>query len=1032
MVNYGSNNIITTGSGDNSITVGGTNSTIQTGAGNDTLTIQYNDSTNNTANLGDGDNFAEINSTNNLIQTGAGKDSIAIGNKTNSVKAGAGNDYVFFGAINDNNSIFYALNDNHIDTGEGDDKIEFAGSNNTIIGGVGNDTIYQINGGNGGNAYVFNGKFGDDSIRGFMRNDTIHIANTYAAEITNSVQGTYSNTGGSFYKYTLTVTKGTDVKGTINIMTDYIFDAATNIVKDLEEEISGKGIDVTSDGQEVALTDEPDTIYVNAAEVHNFQLNGIFGADDKIIFYTGNKSNVLTNYAVDRRNHGFYISGNEISININGGFNSIEWSELENQSATYTAISYNATIDSNGAFVLDNSNVETSMFTLSGIVDTSKITVDGTTVTFGADAIGTADVTLTAKDGKTYTLELNDIYAAPSTTAAHFDDYTYKAKYISAGYTVSGTTIIYTDATGGEDLFTLTNAIITNDITIDTNDRTVKLTKANLNKQNVSLEGNEGYKLILAENVDTTKETFNKWLTLENGNIAYYKSNKGSYYALAADSLSVSYNDSVKGVNKVELSSITSNPTFESSTIKLTAEKFAGDVSVQSNAGKYKFELTTGNYGGKKFFGTSKNDTIINAGTNISIAGGLGNDLFVYKGGNEVITDYGNGTDKVSIVSDYQSYETDGDDLIFNFGTGNSLTIKEAASLPININGVAKIYSTVGEFNSKQTAVTLAAEETNFNAREYPNLVSIDGTAATDAIEIVGNDKANKIYAGSKGSTLNGGLGNDYLYGGDGTDIFLYASKEQISLTKKIVTDETGDRIETIEKTLHSAGSDVIYNFDTGDKISLGTADSALKNAYTTNKDTIVKIDDGTITVKDSKDKAITFVQNGQETIFSDGVFRKGDDIFLPATFDNEYTLPEDASNVSATLRSAATKIIGNDLNNSIVGSAKNDTFLGGKGSDTLWGGLGSDYLYGGDGVDTFLYKPGEGTDTIFDYESGDLLQILSNTNEGVPFDSAIFSTNTLTLTVDTGKVIFKNVDVSTNFNINGENYHVSNKTLVK
>lgn len=33
---------------------------------------------------------------------------------------------------------------------------------------------------------------------------------------------------------------------------------------------------------------------------------------------------------------------------------------------------------------------------------------------------------------------------------------------------------------------------------------------------------------------------------------------------------------------------------------------------------------------------------------------------------------------------------------------------------------------------------------------------------------------------------------------------------------------------------------------------------------------------------------------------------------------------------------------------------------------------------YGGAGDDTFIYKSGEGTDTIFDYQRGDLSQILN------------------------------------------------------
>ena len=74
------------------------------------------------------------------------------------------------------------------------------------------------------------------------------------------------------------------------------------------------------------------------------------------------------------------------------------------------------------------------------------------------------------------------------------------------------------------------------------------------------------------------------------------------------------------------------------------------------------------------------------------------------------------------------------------------------------------------------------------------------------------------------------------------------------------------------------------------------------------------------------------------------------------------------------------------------VGGAGKDIIYGQNGNDTLWGGAGNDTLYGGDGKDTFIYKPGEGTDTIFDYQSGDMLQILkSDASAGGSFTKSSF-----------------------------------------
>jgi VCBS repeat-containing protein len=48
-----------------------------------------------------------------------------------------------------------------------------------------------------------------------------------------------------------------------------------------------------------------------------------------------------------------------------------------------------------------------------------------------------------------------------------------------------------------------------------------------------------------------------------------------------------------------------------------------------------------------------------------------------------------------------------------------------------------------------------------------------------------------------------------------------------------------------------------------------------------------------------------------------------------------------------------------------------NDTIKGGSGNDILIGGKGDDTLFGGAGADTFVFKPGDGHDTIADFSAG-------------------------------------------------------------
>ena len=118
-------------------------------------------------------------------------------------------------------------------------------------------------------------------------------------------------------------------------------------------------------------------------------------------------------------------------------------------------------------------------------------------------------------------------------------------------------------------------------------------------------------------------------------------------------------------------------------------------------------------------------------------------------------------------------------------------------------------------------------------------------------------------------------------------------------------------------------------------------------------------------------------------------------------------------------------------------GGTGNDKLYGGKGNDSLWGGAGNDSLWGGAGKDIFVYKPGEGTDKIFDYSNGDgdLLKILkADGSAGGSFTNSSFKNGNLTLTISGGgKIIFDNVSESDLFNVNGATYAINSKgKLVK
>ncbi len=491
-----------------------------------------------------------------------------------------------------------------------------------------------------------------------------------------------------------------------------------------------------------------------------------------------------------------------------------------------------------------------------------------------------------------------------------------------------------------------------------------------------------------------------------------------------ADTTGLTYNSKTKV--------LTADSTFTGTTIELVGDYAKAknvDASALSTAvniiGNALGNSLIGGTGADSLDGGKGSDTLYGGEGNDTLTGGTGNDIFIYAGGNDLITDYGTGNDKISIAADISDVVIDDEDVVISFGDGDSLTIKDASDEKISFL-FDNTYSFADHaiLNSSKTSVTLVSAATTFNAADFSKLVTIDASAVDSEVKITGNDKANKIFAGNNGSTLNGGKGKDTLTGGNGTDIFVH--------------ETTG-------------GSDVIVNYAVGDVLSI--VGGAVTDASLKGSDVILKIGDDKITVKGASGTEITISEDGTTKFISGGVIYNSakTSATLPASFKStgEIEFADTVKNIDASSAKKAVNVsagnsgatilggLGKDTltggtgNDSIFGGNGKDTLTGGDGNDTLNGGKGNDSLWGGSGTDTFLYTAGTGTDTICDYASGELLQILDANGDTTTFTKATFSGTKLTLNVNGGgKVVFGNVTDTTTFNINGTSYNVSGKTL--
>ena len=439
-----------------------------------------------------------------------------------------------------------------------------------------------------------------------------------------------------------------------------------------------------------------------------------------------------------------------------------------------------------------------------------------------------------------------------------------------------------------------------------------------------------------------------------------------------------------------------------------------------------------------------------------SIDGGTGDDvifidqtkipniIFYNSGdGNDEIFGY-DSNDQIRINKSDYTTRFDGDDVKIIVGSG-SMTLYDAKDKKLNITKTdIDIMPTGMTADKNKTTLTISNKFKmqniyleNYN--ESFTKVNTSGLAKTQPIEINGNSSSNSIKGGKGDDTLRGNDGNDTLAGGSGSDLFVY------------------------EK-----GNDVITDYKTGeDKIKLNP--SSIISSTLKGSDVILTTSNGTLTIKATKDKVITFVDNiGKTTdiIFFGNTFYEPLAVGLTydakrvvLTANNKFTGKTidlgkylgTVTKVNASATSQSLNIIGNGENNSIKGGKSADKISEGNGKDTIFGGAGNDSIYGGTdndklqgdagndtlygrsgndtltggaGNDVFVYEGGN--DLITDYSAGqDSIKVNGSiSNVSYSGKNVIFSIGSGSLTVNNAKG--KNISVSES---NGSS-HTYSRTL--
>jgi Ca2+-binding RTX toxin-like protein len=374
-------------------------------------------------------------------------------------------------------------------------------------------------------------------------------------------------------------------------------------------------------------------------------------------------------------------------------------------------------------------------------------------------------------------------------------------------------------------------------------------------------------------------------------------------------------------------------------------------------------------------FGTGEAVTLNSDGT-ISVVtdGDLTASTFTYEviDGNG-ITDVGYVTVTTAAVPNPDGYVngTPGADLIDVNYTGDPQGDRVDNNDSLGVLGTSGDGDVINGFEGRDTILAGAGDDI------------VDGGADADVID-----------GGTGNDTLDGGIGfspisyidvanGQTAFGSSGSNYFQWlaepSSNATISLDAGTNGDRTGDGVADyiLVATTNSTNTLAVRSFDYGlDKIVLPERYVDFSFSATRSSD-----NDYSVTVK------IAYASGNSQSFNLEG---EG----VVPTMDNIFTT------IAPSIQTDANDLItGGDGNDLITGNDGDDTLFGGDGdlgslddlagSDTLSGGTGNDALFGdagndvlqgdagndtltgGDGDDTFVYAPGDGFDTISDFNVG-------------------------------------------------------------
>ena len=296
------------------------------------------------------------------------------------------------------------------------------------------------------------------------------------------------------------------------------------------------------------------------------------------------------------------------------------------------------------------------------------------------------------------------------------------------------------------------------------------------------------------------------------------------------------------------------------------------------------------------------------------------------------------------------------DDLTFGAGiASNAISARPSgADLIVDVSATDRVTLKNWLTDAKyRVDVFRFSDGSSMNEAQIADLLNVrQGTSGNDTL--TGTDAGSERMYGKAGNDtlaglggddlLDGGAGDDLLDGGTGNDAYVL---------------RPGD------------GLDLIRERSGSDAIQFGTGISA-----------------GSVTLERSGNDLLLREPVGNDTVTIENFLKDPNSRIEMFLFTDGSALPDSTTIVEllTSIRGTASadslvgtvfadRLYGMDGNDALSGSDDDDVLNGDAGNDSLGGGAGADLLAGGAGLDRYQFNPGDGSDTIYDSDSGNLVQ---------------------------------------------------------